>query len=263
MPGAFAERVAVITGASSGIGSALAKELSRQGCKLGLLARRKDRLEQLAADIKTAGGITAIAQADVGNREETLQAVQQLREQLGPIDLMIANAGVGTPTEIDPMNSADVAAMFRINVMGIVHAIEAVLPDMLQQGHGHLAAVSSVAGMKGLPGSGAYCATKSAVNTFMEALRIQLRRKNIAVTTICPGFVKSEMTDGNDFHMPWLLETDDAARRIVRALERKKKVFTFPWQMGLMMRLTAWLPDWALDQVVTRRSKKLPKRQLS
>src|SRR5262249_40301412 len=134
--------------------------------------------------------------------------------------------------------------MFHVNLLGVVYSIEAVLPDMLRRGRGHLAAVSSLAAYKGLPGEAAYCASKAAVNTYMEGLRIQLRERNIAVTTICPGFVRTPMTEVNKFKMPWLLEADDAARRIVRAMKRRRKVYNFPWQMSLVMKLASWLPDW-------------------
>jgi short-subunit dehydrogenase len=148
--------------------------------------------------------------------------------------------------------------MFRVNTLGVVYAIEAVLPEMLRRGRGHLAAVSSLGAYKGLPGESAYCASKAAVNTFMEGLRIQLRGKGIAVTTICPGFVRTPMTSVNDFPMPFLLEADEAARRIVRALRRKVKVFDFPWPMAVLMHLTRWLPDWAMARTMASYNENPP-----
>src|SRR5947209_7001902 len=141
------------------------------------------------------------------------------------------------PTQLDPMNVADIEAMFRINVLGVVYCIEGVLPEMLRRGRGHLAAVSSLAAYKGLPGESAYCASKAAVNAYMEGLRIQLRGRGIAVTTLCPGFVRTPMTAANDFHMPWLLDADEAAGRMVRALRRRRAVYNFPWQLNLMMKV--------------------------
>src|SRR5262249_17818642 len=229
-------------GASSGIGRALARELAGQGCKVGLVARRRELLAELAKEIEVKGGTAAYAPADVAEREPTLAAIAEIARQLGPVDLLIANAGVGAPTMLDPINIFDVEKMFRVNLLGAIYAIEAVLPDMLERGQGHLAAVSSMAAYKGLPGESAYCASKAALNTYMEGLRIQLRDKGIAVTTICPGFVRTPMTAVNEFHMPWLLEADEAARRIVRALRRRKKVYKVPWQMSLFMPLTSWLP---------------------
>jgi short-subunit dehydrogenase len=242
----FAGQVAVITGASSGIGWALARELAAHGCKVGLIARRQEKLRALAGDIGQAGGIAATAAADVGNRVQTVGAIRGLAEQLGPIDLLIANAGVGMPTKLDPMNIADIEEMFRVNILGVVYAIEAVLPEMLRRGRGHLAAISSLAAYKGMPGESAYCASKAAVNYYLEGLRIHLRDKGVAVTVLCPGFVRTPMTAANEFHMPWLLEADEAARRMVRALERRRKVYNFPWQTALLMKLTRWLPDWVM-----------------
>jgi short-subunit dehydrogenase len=247
---AFANQVAVITGASSGIGWALAKVLAAQHCRVGLVARRLDRLEALAEEIRQAGGWAALAAADVADRTQTLTAIHKVRDQLGPVDLLVANAGVGAPTFLEPMNIEQIESMFRVNVLGVVYAIEAVLPEMLQRRHGHLAAVSSLAAYKGLPGESAYCASKAAVNSYMEGLRVHLRGRGVAVTTICPGFVKTPMTAMNKFHMPWLLEADDAARRIARALRRRVKVYNFPWQLAILMKLTRWLPDWLMARVM-------------
>jgi short-subunit dehydrogenase len=254
----FASQVAVITGASSGIGWALAKELAGLGCKVGLVARRQDRLLALAGEIGQAGGSAAIAVADVGNRVQTVSAIRGLAEQLGPIDLLVANAGVGMPTKLDPMNVADIEEMFRVNTLGVVYAIEAVLPEMLRRSRGHLAAVSSLAAYKGMPGESAYCASKAAVNYYLEGLRIHLRDKGIAVTVLCPGFVRTPMTAVNEFHMPWLLEADVAARRIVRALERRRKVYNFPWQTALLMKLTRWLPDWVMARTMRQYNENPP-----
>jgi short-subunit dehydrogenase len=240
----FAGKVAVVTGASSGIGRALCRALASEGCKLGLVARRRDLLEGLAAEISTAGGIAAVGVGDVSDRNQTLAAIAEVAAKLGPVDLLVANAGVGAPTLLNPPNVGDVEKMYRVNVLGVIYALEAVLPDMLRRGSGHVAAVSSLAAYKGLPGESGYSSSKAAVNNYMEGLRIQLRGQGIAVTTICPGFVKTPMTEVNKFKMPWLLEADDAARRIVRALKRKNKVFNFPWQLSLLMKATAWLPDW-------------------
>lgn len=249
----FANQTAIITGASSGIGRELAKQLAAEGCKVGLIARRREELEKLAAEITRAGGSAVVAAGDVGDRGQTLVAIQAIIGQLGAVDLLIANAGFGVHTEIDPVNALDVEAMFRVNFLGVVYALEGVLPEMLRRGRGHVAAVSSVAALRGLPRSSAYCASKAAINSYLEGLRIQLHPRGVAVTTINPGFVRTPMTADNRYKMPFLLEADEAARRILWALRRRKKVYSFPWQTALLMRLISWLPDWAMARVVARR----------
>ena len=262
MPNPFAGRVALVTGASSGIGRALALRLARDGCRVGLVARRRDLLDGLADDIRRTGGTAAVATADVACRAEVQAATEAIRSELGPVDYLIANAGVGTPTLLDPLNVADVEQMFRVNVLGVVYSIEAALPEMLRRKQGHVAAVSSLAGFKGLPGESGYCATKAAVNAYLEGLRIQLRGTGVVVTTLCPGFVRTPMTAVNDFHMPWCLEADEAAEQIVRALRRRKKVHRFPWQMSLLMRLVRWLPDWLLARSMASYNEKPPMNEL-
>jgi short-subunit dehydrogenase len=248
----FTNQVAVITGASSGIGWELAKVLAAQGAAVGLIARRGDRLEALANEIRQAGGKAAWAVADVSQREPTLAAIHKLRQELGPIDLLVANSGVSVPTLIEPINVVEVEGMFKVNVLGVLYAFEAVLPEMLQRGRGHLAAVSSLASYKGLPGESGYCATKAALNIYLEGLRIRLRDRGIAVTTICPGFIDTPMIATNTWPMPWMMSAAAAARRIAHALRRKKKVYNFPLRTTLLIKMTRWLPDWLLNRVLRR-----------
>lgn len=247
---ALAYEVAVVTGASSGIGWALAGALAAEGCKVGLVARRRPQLDQLAGEIRGEGGTAVPAVADVADRAQVRDALAEVRDQLGPVDLLVANAGIGAPTLIEPMNVADIEAQFRVNVLGVVYAIEAVLPDMLRRGKGHIAAVSSLGAYKGLPGESAYCASKAALNVFLDGLRVQLRGRGITVTTLCPGFVRTPMTEVNDFYMPFCLSAEEAARRMVRALRRRKKVYNFPRPTWLLMQLSRIAPDWLLARLM-------------
>ncbi len=230
----LSSKVALVTGASSGIGWELAKQLAVKGCKVGLVARREAPLRELQALVTANGGTAAVAVADVGDRGQIESAFQQIRSQLGPVDLVIANAGVGKPTFLDPVNMADVEDMIRINLMGAIYTLSAALPEMLARKTGHLVAVSSLAGYRGLPGESAYCASKAAVNVYLDALRIHLRGTGVKVTTVCPGFVKTPMTAETDpAHMPGLMTADIAAKKIVRAIERGTKVYNFPWRLSL------------------------------
>jgi short-subunit dehydrogenase len=247
----LAGRVAIVTGASSGIGWALAEALAAEGCKLGLVARREGPLADLAGRIRAAGGTAAFALADVGERLEVDLAYASLRGQLGPPDLVVANAGVGKPTALDPVNVADVEEMFRVNTLGVVYAFAAALPDMLRRKTGHLVAVSSLAGFRGLPGESAYCASKAAVTTYLDGLRIHLRGTGVRVTTVCPGFVTTPMTALMDpKHMPGVMTAPAAAARIVRAVKAGRKVYAFPWHVALMTKLSRWVPDWLMARVM-------------
>src|SRR5262245_41160571 len=242
--GTFATQVAVVTGASSGIGWELARQLAAEGARVGLVARRREALESLASSIRAAGGTAVVEPADVAERAQVEHALASIAGQLGPVDLLIANAGVGMPTLLDPVNVADVEAMFRVNVLGVVYAFAAVLPAMLQRRRGHIAAASSLGGYLGLPGESAYCASKAAVNVYLDGLRIHLRDRGVKVTTLSPGFVTTAMTTGNTFWMPGLMSAEQAARCMLRALRRGRAVYRFPWITRVLMRLLRSLPDW-------------------
>ncbi len=246
----LAGQVALVTGASSGIGWELAKLLAEKGCKVGLIARRETPLRELEALITAKGGRAAIVVADVGQREQIEAVFQTIRQQLGPIDLVVANAGVGKATLLNPVNMSDVENMIRINLMGAIYTLSAALPEMVARKSGHLVAISSLAGYRALPGESAYCASKAAVNAYLDGLRIHLRGTGVQVTTVCPGFVKTPMTAMNTFHMPGLLEADAAARKIIRAIEAGKKIYNFPWRLHLMVKLSRWLPDRMMNWVM-------------
>ena len=237
-------RVAVVTGASSGIGRALALELARDGYDVGLTARRRDRLESLAAAVRAAGARAECAAADAARRGETHRALRTLAERLGPVDLLVANAGVALGTDALAPDAEALEAEFRVNVLGAFHAIEAVIPSMRERRAGHVVAVSSLAGYRGLPGAAGYCATKAALTRLIEGLRPDWALAGIRATIVHPGYVRSEMTDRNRFRMPFLMDTDPAARLIARAIRRRKKVCEFPWRTSILVRwVVRRLPD--------------------
>jgi short-subunit dehydrogenase len=245
----FAGKVVCITGASSGLGWAMAREFARQGATVGVIARREERLRQLCEDVRHAGGTADYAAADAADRLAVHAALKSLADRLGPCDIVVANAGVGASNTATDLNVAAAEAVIRTNLLGPMYAFEAVLPGMLQRGSGHLVGISSMAALKGLPTAAAYSASKAGLNAYLESIRISLRRKRIAVTTICPGFVKTEMTAKN-YKMLWVLEADVAARKMVRAIARRRKVYYFPRQMRVLMRITGWLPDWAMAKAI-------------
>ena len=252
-------KVAIVTGASSGIGQALALEIARQGYDLGLTARRADRLESLTAKIRARGGRAEFETADAARRDETHAALAALAERLGPVDLLIANAGIGLGTDALAPNAETLEAEFRVNVFGAFYAIEATVPAMRERGGGHIVAISSLASHRGLPGAAGYCATKAALTRLVEGMRPDWARAGIRATIVHPGYVRSELTDRNRYRMPLLMDTDRAARLIVRAIRRRRKVCEFPWRMSILVRhLVRHLPDRLLATRI--RSDKRPPR---
>ncbi len=242
--------VALITGASSGIGLELARCLTRDGTKVALLARRKELLDSLAEEIRAAGGTALSLPCDVRERMAVHAAVAQTARELGPIDLLIANAGVGHIIPADAFDAALFEDTIRTNLLGAVYAVEAALPSMLSRHCGHLVGVSSLAAYRGFPMTHAYCASKSGLNAFLEGLRAEISDRGIRVTTVCPGFVRTPMTAKNTGAMPFLLEADDAARRILRAVRAGRRVYNFPRPMAALMVLVRLLPSGVLDGAV-------------
>ncbi len=245
-------RVAIVTGASSGIGRALALRLASTGYRVGLIARRGDRLEELVLEIESAGGTAFAAVADVGDRAALHRAFRDVEDAIGPMDVLVANAGFGMPTHLDPVNIDDIENTFRVNLMGVVYAIEAALPGMLARRRGQIVAVSSLAGDRGLPGEAAYCASKAAVNVYLQSLHADLRGRGICVTTVCPGFVQTEMTPLDATLTPFIISADDAARRIARLIDRRRGgVHRFPRRMALLMEIVNRLPDFVLRLIMS------------
>ena len=244
--------VVLITGASTGIGNALAKELAQRGWAVGLVARRSELLSTLAADIEAAGGKAAWAAADVTDVVAIRDAALHIAATLGPIDLMVANAGTGLPTRATTVPIDAWMQIMRLNVDGAIYSVGAVLPEMVERKAGHLAVVSSVAGYRGLPMSAAYSASKAAVSTFFESLRVDLRAHGIAVTTIHPGFITTPLTAKNKFPMPFLISAERAAVLIADGLERRRSDITFPWQMRILMRWVRYLPNALYDAILSR-----------
>jgi short-subunit dehydrogenase len=249
---AFNNQVVVITGASSGLGREMARQLAAQGARLGLIARRREQLDELAAEVRKLGGKAEVEPADVGDRQQVLTAVARLTERLGPIDRLIANAGVSEPTTVEPLNTPEIEKQMRVNYFGVVYAVEAVLPGMLERRKGHLVAVSSMASFMGMPAHGGYCASKAAVNSFMQSLRYQLRDYNVSVTTICPGFVRTEMTAGAKHNMPLLMDCDRAVRKMLRAIRGRYRQYSFP----RFLRHVMFWSNLAPDRAVVRHMRK-------
>ena len=252
--------VCFITGASSGLGKGLALRLAGEGYSVGLAARRLTELEAVAAEIEEGGGRAGVYPCDVSNRDQVLAAVGKCQEELGPVDLLVANAGISINTLVEAFDSRDVEKVLGVNLMGAVYATEAVLQGMLQRGRGQIVAVSSIAGFGGLPLSAAYSASKGGMTNFFESLRLDLKGSGVYVTVITPGFVKTPMTGHNRHAMPFLMELDPAVELMVRAIKRRRRSLAFPWPLAAIAWTTRFLPrrayDWLVGRVDRRKSTK-------
>jgi short-subunit dehydrogenase len=251
-------RVAFVTGASSGLGRGLALRLARDGYAVGLTARRKVRLQEAAEEIRAAGGVAGVFPSEVAQRAAVLEAIKRCESELGPVDLLVANAGMSINTRIDVFDSREVERVIRINLLGAVYATEGVLAGMVERGRGQIVAVSSIAGFGGLPMSAAYSASKAGLTNFFESLRIDLRGTGVYVTVITPGFVKTAMTGHNRHAMPFLMELDPALDRMMNAIRKRKKSLAFPWPLAAVAWTARILPraayDWVAGKVDRRKS---------
>ena len=239
----------VITGTTSGIGQALALHYAQPGITLGLIGRRQALLTTTATACTARGAIVIPAALDVRDGTAMCAYAEQFVIQAQGIDLVIANAGVGGCDDLRSGNAAYHADIFAVNVIGLLNTLLPFVPQMIRQQYGQLVAIASVAGFRALPGSATYAATKVAVRALMEGYGWELRRHGIATTTINPGFVVSEMTAHAQFRMPFLVPTDVAAGKIARAIQRRRRSYTFPWPMACLAHLLPFIPGAILGRL--------------
>jgi short-subunit dehydrogenase len=235
-----------ITGASSGLGSGLALDYAAPGISLVLLARRFDRLERVAAECRSRGAAVEIAALDVGDPEPLGTLLRTMDDRL-PFDLVVANAGIARPP-----GEANATAQIRANLLGVIHTIEPLIPRMLARGRGQLAVVSSVAALRGLPDSPAYCASKAGVRLYGEALRASLRPGGVDVTVIMPGFFVSPMSDRFVGRKPLIASGARAVRHVRRGLDRRRGRIGFPWPLIVLLRLLDVLPPPLGDNLIRK-----------
>ncbi len=248
-------KVIFLTGASSGIGEALALALAKRGAILGLLARREELLRDLAEKCERNGGQARHFAVDVTDAKAVEMAAETLRREFGKIDILIANAGIGgNNDETRNLKAEAVAKVININLLGAVNAVAAVLPAMLENKSGQLVAVSSLAGFRGLPKSAAYSASKAGMTAFFESVRLDVQSKGVAVTIIQPGFIKTPLTSGRTNKMPFLMKLEDSIPHFLNAIEKRVKFAAFPWQLASFVRLSRIFPAWLYDRIAGRAS---------
>ncbi len=253
----WTNKVVMITGASSGIGKGVALEVAARGAKVGLLARREELLKELVNEIESRNSKAIAAAADVQDAQAVRAAADRIRRELGPIDVLLANAGISTADGAVQLTPEQAASVIGVNLLGAVNSVAAVVPEMVEQGHGRLVAISSLAAYRGLPKSAPYCASKAALSSYFESVRIDLRNTGVGVTIIHPGFIKTPLTASREAKkMPFLMELDDAVNKIVSAIEKGKKTYAFPWQLATFVRAGLLMPSSMYDWFAQRNSFK-------
>jgi NADP-dependent 3-hydroxy acid dehydrogenase YdfG len=236
----YSQRVVWLTGASTGIGEALARELITTGAQLVISARDGKKLEKLSTEL----GENCIAiPADISLKEQNIAAVEAIIKHFGRLDTIILNAGINSYVDRDDFNSGIFEKIIQTNFMGMVYGIEAALPYLKQANLPHIVGMSSTAAYRGLPRAEAYGASKAAIKNMLEALRLNLLPLKISVSVICPGFVKTPLTDQNDFNMPFRIPAEEAANTITDQIARYKQEIHFPKRFSIPIKLLSFLPS--------------------
>ena len=244
----YADKTALVTGASSGIGEALAVELARRGAAaVGLVARRTEQLEGVAERVREHGAQAQVLAADVADLDQVRRAVSAFRAEHGFPDFAFGNAGIGDLIPADRFSAEAVRTIMETNFFGVVHLLDALLPDALREHRGWFVITSSVAAYRGIPGLAAYSASKAALDRLVEGLRVEARPRGVRFTLVEPGFVRTPMVARNPFPMPFIVEAQDAARRILDGVRRGKRRITFPTPVAAGMKALGILPDAVYD----------------
>jgi NAD(P)-dependent dehydrogenase (short-subunit alcohol dehydrogenase family) len=240
MPTSLRDKVVLITGAASGLGRQLALELAREGAAIAAIDLQAGPLQVLCEEMGSRRAGWAVA--DVGDGTGLSATVNALERALGPVDVLIANAGVGTETPALAFCPGDLERQVRVNLLGVANSIGAVLPGMLRRGRGQLVAISSLASYRGMPRGAGYCASKAGVNALMDSLRVELRPHGIACTTVCPGWIRTPLARQSSLRKRGVLDVDRAARRVLTAVRRRRPFAAFPLAPRLAVALMRWLP---------------------
>ena len=254
----FSNKTVLLTGASSGIGYSLAKLLPKENCSIALLSRRENILVNLANELKISGVQVKAYKCDVGKIDEVRNTLDQVKKDFGKIDIAILNAGASSRADVRKFSSSTAKEIFEANTFGIINCIEQLLPDFINRKEGMIVGVSSLAESRGFPKSGFYNASKAAATLLLESLRVELKPHNIKVVIVKPGFVRTPMTDKNEFQMPFLMDVNKAAKIILNGIKKEKSIIQFPLPIVIGSKIIKYMPDWLFDFLM---SKELPVRK--
>lgn len=246
----------LLSGASSGIGFELVKQLALEGCDLFLLARRKNILDELAENLKKYENEIYTYKCDVSNKEEVKQVFEIIKNKTEKIDIAILNSGTSYRMEAVNFNSEFGKNIFDVNVMGMIYCIEEILPDFLKRKSGMIVGVSSLADSRGFPRSAFYTASKAASSKLLESLRVELSPYNVKILTVKPGFVKTPMTDKNEFYMPFLMNVEKAAKKIIKGIKKENKIIQFPFPIVLGSKIVKIIPNFLFDRFALMQAEK-------
>ena len=245
-----------LTGASSGIGESLARELVRRGHRVALASRSADRLSELREQLCAKGDEALAFPLDVRDAAAVSDAVGKTVDSWGQIDVAIANAGIGFPTPARKFSLEDARSIMQTNFDGMLTLFAATIPAMVERQAGQFVGIASVAGLRGLPGASMYSASKAAMQTFLEASRIELKRQGVAVTVVNPGFIATPMTEKNKYPMPFIMSAGRAASIIAGGIESRRRTVEFPLPMSLVMRTARLLPAFVWERLAAPYSKR-------
>lgn len=235
----------------------LARQYASRGAVVGLVARNRDKLEALADALPGGRDRNIVLPCDVTVREEVFAAAEEFERLSGGTTVVIANAGMSHGVKTEYLEDLDMLEdIYRLNVFAMAYTFHAFIGPMKARGNGQLVGIGSVAGIRGLPGSEAYCASKSAVITYCESLRVEMQKYGIRVSTICPGFVRTPLTAENPYKMPFIMEPEDFAREAVEAITARARYRVIPWQMGMLAKIMRCVPDGLWDKILANRKQK-------
>jgi len=241
----------LITGGSEGIGKALALRYAKEGNNIFLIARNISKLENLKKEIEANNKVRCeVYSADVRNYDEVVKSIEYIKNNYDKIDIAILNAGISEPNWIEDFSIEKFESLYKTNLFGLVYFLKELTIWMKGNGGGKIAGISSCADVRGFPGGGVYSSSKSALSNILESFRVELSNSNIKIITIRPGFIRTPLTDKNNYKMPFLMEPELAAKKIINAIRKNKRIYTFPKRMYFLSQLIKFLPYFIFKQSI-------------